>query len=85
MRKEGKEQEERLEWERARWMKFLDMQLNPNIKKAQKPRSPQEWIRFPWERQTEMKPPKRLKVTKKQQAALQKIFDKVRESNGKDR
>lgn len=50
LRKEGKEQEERQEWERARWMMYLAMQMHPNIKKHQKPTTPQGWIPFPWER-----------------------------------
>ena len=78
LRKEGKEQEERQEWERARWMMFLTMQMHPNIKKGQKPKTPQGWIPFPWEKKdTVKKPPKRLHVTKKEEAILRDIFDKL--------
>lgn len=78
MRKEGKEQEERLEWERARWMMFTAMQMHPYIKQERKPKTPQGWIEFPWEKkQTERKPPKRLRVTKKEQAILREVFDKL--------
>lgn len=81
MRREGKVQEERLAWERARWEKFIDLQLNPNIKKGQKPATPQKWIPFAWEKtkaQAARKPPKSLHTTKREQEILQEIFSKLK-------
>lgn len=76
---DGKIQEERLEWERARWMKFIDLQLNPNIKKGQKPSTPQKWIPFAWEQErVAKKPPVDLNTTQAEQEILQGIFDKLR-------
>jgi hypothetical protein len=78
-RRDGKIQEERQEWERARWMKFIDLQLNTNIKKGQKPSSPQKWIPFAWEKETAAKqPPKRLQTTQAEQEVLQGIFEKLK-------
>jgi hypothetical protein len=33
---------------------FLAMQMHPNIKAHNKPKTPTEWVRFPWERGTEI-------------------------------
>lgn len=80
MRREGKMQEERQAWERARWEKFIDLQLNPNIKKGQKPATPQKWIPFGWEKDgsKKKKPPKSLHTTKREQEILQEIFSKLK-------
>ena len=80
MRKEGKMQEERIEWERARWMKFIDLQLNPNIKKVHKPSCPQKWIPFAWEQQDKkkIKPPKQLHTTERETEILRGIFDRLK-------
>ena len=32
---------------------FLTMQMHPNIKAHNKPKTPTDWIRFPWEREAE--------------------------------
>lgn len=76
-RVEGKAQEQRMEWERLRWAKFIDLQLNPNIKKSQKPATPQKWIPFAWEKNKVKQPPKRLHTTQAEQKVLQGIFDKL--------
>lgn len=47
LRAEGKAEEERHEWERARWQVYMMAQMHPYMK--QKPKSPQEFVRFPWE------------------------------------
>lgn len=79
-RRDGKIQEERLEWEKCRWMKFIDLQLNPHIKKGQKPATPQKWFQFAWEKEAvkAKQPPKRLKTTQEEKEILQGIFDKLR-------
>jgi hypothetical protein len=45
---EGKQREEQAEWERARWMVFMDWAISPNLKR--RPHKPQDVIRFPWEK-----------------------------------
>lgn len=47
LRAEGKAEEERHEWERARWQMYMVVQMHPYLK--QKPKTPQEWVKFPWE------------------------------------
>lgn len=41
----GKVQEE---WERTRWQVFMQWAISPNLKK--RPRTPQDIVRFPWEK-----------------------------------
>ena len=80
LRAEGHRDAERREWERARWQMFLLMQMHPNIKKHHKPKTPQEWIPFEWERKKRMieaKAPKRCKVTKKEMDKLEAIFNET--------
>ena len=69
-----------MEWERCRWMKFIDLQLNPHIKKGQKPATPQQWIPFAWEQEKKKakQPPKTLHATQAEKDVLQGIFDKLR-------
>lgn len=43
------EERERSRWEMARWQMFQMLQMQPFIKPASKPKTPQAWIRFPWE------------------------------------
>ena len=52
LRRKGKDEREKVLWERARWQMFLTMQMHPNIKPHKKPKTPQAWIRFPWEKET---------------------------------
>ena len=79
MRRDGKVQEERVEWERLRWAKFMDMQMNPHIKKERKPKTPKEWMRFEWEKEDKKKQPmKDWRLTDKEREGLQKIFNRKR-------
>lgn len=79
MRRDGKIQEERMAWERIRWEKFVDLQLNPNIKKHHKPTSPQKWLPFDWEKEKAVKkPPQRVRITKREREVLQGIFDRLK-------
>lgn len=71
---DDEERREREEWERARWMMFLAMQMHPYIKAHQKPRSPQGWISFPWEKK-QMPKSGEWKVTDEQ---VEKLNDMVR-------
>ena len=45
-RKEGYEQKQQLEWERARWVAYSI--FGPFVKN--RPVTPQSWVRFPWEK-----------------------------------
>lgn len=45
---EGKRKEEQEEWERVRWMIYMDWAISPNLKR--RPHKPQDVIRFPWEK-----------------------------------
>lgn len=79
---EGKEQEERMQWERARWQMFLLMQMHPNIKKHQKPATPQSWIRFPWEKQM-ITPDEVRPVTERMQKKLTELLNDFIDRNNK--
>lgn len=76
LRAEGHRDAERREWERARWQMFLLMQMHPNIKKHNKPKTPQEWIPFEWEKRREIRAdaPRKCKVTDKEKEMLKEIF-----------
>lgn len=78
LRLQGHRDAERRKWELARWQMFLTMQMHPHIKKHQKPKSPQEWIPFEWERKHRERKavaPKRCRVTKKENDRLEEIFN----------
>lgn len=45
------EKEERRRWERARWQMFLALNMNPYVK--HKPSTPERWMPFSWEKETE--------------------------------
>lgn len=80
LRLKGWQERERREWERARWQMFLLMRMHPNIKDHKKPKSPQEWIPFDWERkrkEVKASAPKRCKVTRKEINKLKEIFDET--------
>lgn len=77
LRLEGYHNEQRNEWERARWQMFLVMQMHPHIKQGQKPNTPQQWIPFPWEKEEHKEiDPSACKLTDEQKEKLSKIFGK---------
>ena len=45
-RREAYEKQQQLEWERSRWIAYSI--FSPFLGKN-KPRTPQQWVRFPWE------------------------------------
>ena len=47
------EDKEREDWSKRRWELFILMQMHPNIKPYNKPKSPELWIPFPWEKAAE--------------------------------
>ena len=79
LRLKGWNEKERREWERARWQMFLLMQMHPNIKQNSKPKSPQDWIPFQWERKQEKRiaAPKRCRISKKEMNRLKTIFSET--------
>lgn len=46
---EGKQQQEREDWERRRWEVFMQWTISPNLKN--RPKVPQDVMRFPWEKE----------------------------------
>jgi hypothetical protein len=72
---EGKQEEERLSWEKARWQCFIMMRMHPYMK--QKPNTPQEWIRFPWEQEHPDLEQVDCKVSEDEQERLKDIFSKI--------
>ena len=46
---EGHNRKEQEEWERTRWMVFMEWSISPNLKR--RPHTPQDVIRFPWEKE----------------------------------
>ena len=87
LRWKGKEQEQRERWTIARWMCWQDVLLSPNIKPGSKPRTPQAFCRFPWEKseKEEIEEKARaFRLTPEQEAELNKImaeFDAKRNLN----
>ena len=64
------------EWERTRWMAWQQMLLSPNIKQADKPRTAQAFMRFPWEQPEEIDM-ERIRVSEEEAAKLNAIFDEI--------
>ena len=75
----AKQEAEQAKWELARWQMFLLMQMHPNIKQNSKPKSPQDWIPFQWERKQEKRvaAPKRCRISKKEMNRLKTIFSET--------
>lgn len=46
---EGHARAEQEQWERLRWQVYMEWAVSPNLKK--KPHTPQDVIRFPWEKE----------------------------------
>ena len=75
---EGHTRKEQEKWERLRWKVFMEWAISPNLKR--RPRTPQDVILFPWEKETvtEMKDVEPL--TENEIHELSKIFGINRES-----
>jgi hypothetical protein len=52
-RREAHEKGQQLEWERSRWIAYSI--FSPFLGKN-KPRTPQQWVKFPWEHKTQTAP-----------------------------
>lgn len=80
---EGKQKDDQAEWERARWMVFMDWAISPNLK--QRPHTPQDVIRFPWEEKKGSKEVKDVEpLTEEEIQKISRIFniDRKHISNG---
>ena len=67
-RRDAYEKQQQLEWERSRWIAYSI--FSPFLGKN-KPRTPQQWIRFPWEH-GQLKP--MIKINESQLMTLNDIF-----------
>lgn len=43
------EKQQQVMWEIARWEQFNQIAISPYIKKANKPKSPAAFVKFPWD------------------------------------
>ena len=78
LRAEGYQQQQRLEWEKARWQMFIAMQMHPYLK--QKPRTPKDWIPFAWEQEEQRKEidPSVYRMTEAEKEKLAEIFGRMK-------
>lgn len=67
-RREAYERQQQLEWERCRWMAYSI--FSPFVGKN-KPRTPMQWVKFPWEYN---EPASMIKINESQTKALNDIF-----------
>ena len=74
LRCKGYEQKERRDWEKRRWELFIQMQLMPFVKQTSKPRTPDRWLTFPWEKDVTADVP--TEVTEQEVDRLNAIFAK---------
>lgn len=76
-RKEGYEKIQQLEWERQRWLAWSI--ITPFLGKN-KPRTPQQFARFPWEK---IEHKKMISISEQQASNLDEILNKFkRNKNG---
>lgn len=81
---EGYSRKEQEKWERVRWEVFMEWAISPNLKR--RPRTPQDLIRFPWEKDTATEVKDVEPITENEIQELSKIFGIERENirNGQD-
>ena len=79
---EGFTQREQEKWERTRWQVFMEWAISPNLKR--RPRTPQDVIRFPWEKDKVAEVKDIEPLTEEEIQQLSKIFgiDREQISNG---
>ena len=79
---EGHSRVQQEKWERTRWQVFMGWAVSPNLKR--RPRTPQDVIRFPWEKETATEVKEVEPLTENEIQELGKIFGINREkiSNG---
>lgn len=67
------------EWERTRWMAWQNMMLSPNIKPQHKPKTPQAFMRFPWEPAPKEVRVEDIRVSEDEARVLNAIFREINE------
>ena len=79
---EGHSRKEQEKWERLRWDVFMGWAISPNLK--QRPKTPQDVIRFPWEKDTTTEVKDIEPITENEIEQLSKIFgiDREKINNG---
>lgn len=79
---EGHKKTAQEEWERVRWEVFMGWAVSPNLKR--RPKTPQDVIRFPWEKEASADVKEVEPLTENEIQQLSKIFGISREriSNG---
>lgn len=80
LRRRGLEEAAREEWERIRWMAWQNVLLSPNIKSANKPRTPRAFWRFPWEEPEDEELRRKAadyRVSPEEEAELNRIFKEL--------
>ena len=82
---EGHNRRMQNEWERTRWMVFMEWSISPNLKR--RPRTPQDVVRFPWEEQKTAEVVDYEPLTGNEIDKLCEIFniDRDKVSNGQDK
>lgn len=73
---DGKQRETREKWEMLRWMMWQHVKMSPHIKN--KPNSPQQYLRFPWEKTQKEEVEEKFrnsKLSEGQIAELNRIFE----------
>lgn len=82
---EGQNRKMQEEWERTRWMVFMEWSISPNLKR--RPKTPQDVVRFPWEKETTTEVKEVEPLTECEIGKLCEIFniDRDKVSNGQDK
>lgn len=82
---EGQNRKMQEEWERTRWMVFMEWSISPNLKR--RPKTPQDVVRFPWEKETTTEVKEVEPLTESEIGKLCEIFniDRDKVSNGQDK
>lgn len=68
-RREAYERSQQLAWERSRWIAYSI--FSPFLGKN-KPRTPEQWVKFPWEQQRKQAP--MIKIDSEQHNVLNDIY-----------
>jgi hypothetical protein len=82
---EGYARREQEEWERMRWSVFMQWAISPNLKN--RPKTPQDIVRFAWEKEEALVVKEIEPLTENEIMGLCDLFNINREniSNGQDR
>ena len=83
---DGHARREQEKWERLRWRVFMDWAISPNLKN--RPKTPQDIVRFPWEKEVAPEVKSVEPLTENEIQQLSRIFGIDREkisNNGQDK